>query len=416
MSNILNTLGDTDMEKISQVLGYQKRAYAEIHMDRVRRNLQKIKGILPPNTQVMAIVKANAYGHDDLSIAQLLEDQGVNYFGVSNLHEGRRLRDHGVKGEILVLGYTAPYCLESLLKWNIIPTIVSEDHAKAFSQKAKELQTEKSLKCHLAMDTGMGRLGVRCTHAGELTDAINTIKNLHALPGITLDGIFTHYAVADSLDPADIEYTRGQEKIFAEVIAALENCGIHFNHRHISNSAGTVSYEGQGFTGTLARAGILLYGLSPSPDTPLPFTPEPVMDLKAEVSMVKEVPAGTFVSYGRHWQAKTPRRIATLTIGYADGLSRLLSGKGHVLFPSGKAPIIGSICMDQLMVDVTDIEGVTTGDMAVVLGRAGENAVTADQLAAIYGSIGYEVVCGISRRIPRVILDENTIKDVVCYL
>lgn len=409
---------NVDMKEISKVLGYQKRAYAEIHMDRVRRNLERIRSIIPQKTQIMAIVKANAYGHDDLSIAQLLEEEGVNYFGVSNLHEGRRLRDHGIKGEILVLGYTSPECLESLLEWNIIPTVVSEEHARAFSQRAllNPENNGKKLKCHLAIDTGMGRLGVRCTEDSEIQEAVETVSSLYALPGIILDGLFTHYAAADSLNAGDIEYTRKQQRLFSELLNRLDSRGVEINHRHVSNSAGTVSYEGQGFTGTLARAGILLYGLMPSLDMYLPFTPEPVMDLKAEVSMVKEVPPGTFVSYGRHWKSESARRIATLTIGYADGLSRLLSGKGSVLFEGGKAPIIGSICMDQLMVDVTDIPGVATGDMGVVLGEAGGNSITADQLAHMYGSIGYEVVCGISRRIPRVILDGSIIKDVVCYL
>ena len=383
---------------------YLKRAYAEIHLDRARRNVEKIRTLLKGDTEMMAVVKANAYGHDDATMATFFENIGIKYLAVSNIHEAERLRKFGIKGEILILGYTSPEYVDVLADNNIVNAAISYEHAKSLSDNAK-----KPIRCHVTIDTGMGRIGLREKTAEDCAEQVIQIMKL---PNIMVEGIFTHLSVADSDDESDIDYTKSQRDYIVSVYDCLVEKGIRLKHMHFLNSAGGTYYSDE--RSTLSRFGIMLYGLFPNPELKLPIDIEPVMDLKAEVAHVKMLEKDSYVSYGRTFKAKEDMKVATVTIGYADGYSRLLSSKADILINGKRARIIGRVCMDQLMVDATDID-VNVGDIATIIGRDGNENITADDLAALYGTIGYEIVCGISKRIPRVVIDNGEIINVLEY-
>ena len=387
---------------------FLRRAWAEIHLDRLSDNLTALKTLINENkTQLACVVKANAYGHDDGNIAPFLEASGVRFFAVSNIKEAENLRKNGVTGEILILGHTPPEYAAELSRLDIIQAAVSPEYAERLSEIA--LSSGVRVKIHMAVDTGMGRIGI-CA-ADE--NAADRIANTAKLEGIILDGLFTHYAVADSLDESDIEYTDNQTEMFFDLCERVRKKGTALRHTHCLNSAGGAFRADE--RSTLVRFGIMLYGLTPDRGLTLPVKLSPVMDLKAAVSYVKPVKKGAFISYGRTYCAERDIIVATIPIGYADGYSRSLSGKAYVLINGRKAPVIGRICMDQLMADVTDIPDVREGTEVTLIGRDGNEVITADDLAQLSGTIGYEVVCGISKRIPRVIFRGNEISDVVEY-
>ena len=383
---------------------FLKRAYAEIHLDRARRNIEKISTLLKGNSEMMAVVKANAYGHDDGTMAAFFESVGIKYFAVSNIHEAERLRKFGIKGEILILGYTSPEYVNELADNNIINAAISFEHAKGLSDN-----TTKPIRCHVTIDTGMGRIGLREASPQACGDEVLRIM---ALPNLLVEGIFTHLSVADSNNEDDINYTKNQRAFILSVNDYLIEKGVKLKHVHFLNSAGGTYYSDE--RSTLSRFGIMLYGLYPNAELKLPITLEPVMDLKAEVAHVKKLEKDSYVSYGRTFKAPSDMSAATVTIGYADGYSRLLSSKADVLINGKRARILGKVCMDQIMVDVTGID-VKVGDIATIIGSDGDETITADDLAGIYGTIGYEVVCGISKRIPRVVIDNGEILNVLEY-
>ena len=374
---------------------FLRRAYAEIHLDRARRNIEKIKSLLPEKTKLMAVVKANAYGHDDETMSNLFSSVGIENFAVSNIHEAEKLRSYGIKGDILILGYTSPEYSEELSRFDIINTAVSYDHAKALSENA-----ESPVRIHIKLDTGMGRIGLKNDSPIKTADEIEKIC---ALPNIKVEGMFTHYAVADSDDEDDISYTESQRDFILAVSDELRKRGIEIPAVHFLNSAGGTYYPDE--RSSFARFGVMLYGLMPNFKKSLPFELEPVMELKAEVSYVKEIKAGEYLSYGRTFRAPRDMKVATVTIGYADGYSRLLSNKAEAIVNGKRAKVAGRVCMDQLMLDVTGID-VKAGDIATMFGKDGSEKITADELADIYGTIGYEVVCGISKRVPRIYIRE----------
>ncbi|MBQ8568146.1 MAG: alanine racemase [Oscillospiraceae bacterium] len=385
---------------------YLRRAWAEIHLDRLENNINEIKTLVKnPSTEIAGVVKANAYGHDDRHIAPFLEKHGINFLAVSNIKEAEKLRDCGCKGDILILGYTPPEYADELSDYNIIQTAVSYVHAKGISENAK-----KPVRIHIAVDTGMGRIGL---DAEDITVCADEFEKIASLPNIRAEGAFTHYAVADSYAPDNIEYTKNQTEKFFALSDELKKRGIRPKHFHCLNSAGGTFHFDE--RSTIARFGIMLYGLKPDNMLDMPVKLLPVMDLKAAVSYVKPVKAGSFISYGRTYCAEKDILAATVPIGYADGYSRLLSGKASVIVNGKKAPVIGRVCMDQLMIDVTGIPDVHEGTEVLLFGMSGDIVQTADELAQLYGTIGYEIICGISKRIPRVIMYNGEINDVVEY-
>lgn len=391
---------------------FLKRAWAEIHLERIEANLNAARGLIDPGkTDIACVVKANAYGHDDENIVPFLESLGVRFFAVSNIREAQKLRKCGTKGEILILGYTPPELAGELAENDIIQAAVSEEHAMRLAGEARKAGV--TVKLHAAVDTGMGRIGMRARDEASCEAAARGLWCISREKGVLLDGAFTHYSAADSLSEEDISYTKAQTDFFFRVCSMARERGVALRHTHCLNSAGgAFRYDPRS---TLYRLGIMLYGLSPDISLDMPVKLCPVMDLKAAVSYVKPLPAGEYVSYGRTYRAKDNIIAATIPIGYADGYMRSLSNGGEVLINGKRAPIIGRVCMDQLMADVTGIEDVREGSAVTLIGRDGSECITANELAARCGTIGYEIICGISKRIPRVIYRDGEISGVVEY-
>ena len=374
---------------------YLKRAWAEISLPALKRNIDTIKGLCSEKTEIMAVVKADAYGHGDERICRCLSEEcGIRYFAVSNLDEAISVRGYCPDAEILILGYTPPEYAHEIAQYNIIQGIVSAEYAEALTAKSPD-----RIRCHIKIDTGMDRIGLKYDTPEECAAEIS---RLCQMDGLSVEGIYTHFAVADSDSPDNIAYTDRQEKFILDTFDILTADGIKLPHVHFMNSA-ACCYRNSSRS-TLARAGIIMYGLHPDISLDIPGELSPVMELKAVISHVKTVRAGDCISYGRTFSASHEMKIATVTIGYADGYSRLLSSKGEILVHGKRCKIVGRVCMDQLMIDVTDAQA-EAGDIVTLIGREGNDIITADELASAYGTIGYEVVCGISKRVPRIYIE-----------
>lgn len=363
--------------------------WAEIDLGSIRQNVQAIQQWVGPHVRVMAIVKAEAYGHGAVRVAQAAREAGASWFGVSMPEEGIALRKAGMKEPILVFGPLQPEQVGPVVQHELTATLCSWEGAEAL---AKEISTvRKKVKIHVKLDTGMGRVGVHYTEASRFIQRLQNLQNLE------IEGIYSHFATADE---KDLSYAREQLRRFNQVLDELNTLGITIPIRHIANSAGLMNLPEAHFD--MVRPGIILYGLSPS-DTMVnkPFELKPAFSLKSRITHVKRVPEGTGVSYGQLYHATRETTIATLPIGYADGWSRLLTGKAQALIHGRRFPIVGRICMDQCMVDVGD-EVVQAGDEVTLIGRQGEQEITADEVASMLGTINYEVVCMISDRVPRV--------------
>ncbi len=362
------------------------RTFAEISLDAIEENLKQLKTKLNKDVLTLAIVKADAYGHGAVGVSKAIQDN-VDYFGIAELMEAVELREAGVEKPILVLSYTSPYLYETLIKYELTQTIFNYDDAVELSKSAVKLN--KIARVHIAVDTGMSRIGFFCNG-----DSVEVVKRINDLPNIYIEGIFSHYACADCEDRS---ITDKQLKIFKDFITALENRGIVIPIKHLSNSAGILTCDEQF---DMVRMGIVLYGLYPDDFTKDgSITLKPAMKVVSHVIHVKEVPAGSGVSYGHTYHTKEKTRIATVCIGYADGYSRSLSNIGRVLINGKYAKVIGRVCMDQLMVDVTDLPDVTVGDEVTVLGADGENVITAEELASLTNTINYEIVCQFQKRV-----------------
>ncbi|HEY3315482.1 MAG TPA: alanine racemase [Bacillota bacterium] len=366
--------------------------WAEVDLGAIDHNLRQVARRKSPQAGLMAVVKANAYGHGAVPVAETALAAGANWLGVAILGEAIELRRAGVAAPILILGYTPPDEVGSVLANDVSQAVFSMETARALSREAARLG--RRARVHLKVDTGMSRLGVA---PGQ--DGLAFAKDLAGLPGLDLEGIFTHFAAAD--DP-DQGYTRWQLERFTAFIEDLRALGIEFRIRHAANSAAIINLPEAHLD--LVRLGISLYGYHPSPGGEGGVALRPAMTVKARIGYLKEVPAGTCVSYGRTFVTGRPTVLATLPLGYADGYPRLLSSRGAVIIHGRMAPVVGRVCMDQIMVDVTDIPRVALGDEVIVLGRQGEVGMTADDLAALTGTISYEILCGVSPRVPRVYL------------
>ena len=375
---------------------YLKRAWAEVSLPKLRKNVEIIRSLNSANTEIMAVVKADAYGHGDEHIVRCLAEQcGIKYFAVSNLDEAIAVRKFAPDADILILGYTPPEYAHEIASYNIIQGVVSLEYAQELVKN-----TPAPIRCHIKIDTGMGRIGLKHDTPEECADEIEAMMKIEKLD---VEGIYTHFAVADSDDPDNIAYTDKQEKFITDTYDVLVSRGIKLRHLHFMNSAATCYRNSP--RSTLSRAGIILYGLHPDVSLDIPEGLEPLMELKAVISHVKTVKKGDCISYGRTFTADHEMRIATVTIGYADGYSRLLSSKGEMLVHGKRCKIVGRVCMDQLMIDVSDVPEAKSGDIVTLIGDEGGDRITADDLAQIYGTIGYEVVCGISKRVPRIYID-----------
>lgn len=373
---------------------YFDRVQAEIHLDRAENNLRILRSRLDPgHTRAACVIKADAYGHGDAELMKLYQDMGVDFFAVSNLNEAVKLRQNGCKGDILILGWTGAEYADILAENNIIQAVLSVDYARELSKAA----SDKTVRVHIKLDTGMGRIGLDASDSENCAREIAAICSMH---GLKPEGAFTHFAVADSYEEDKTQYTNYQKELFFNAVDAAAKKGCDLECVHCLNSAGALlHYDNRS---RLARFGIVLYGLKPDTSLELPEGIEPVMDLKSLVSHIKTIHKGQSVSYGRTYIAERDTVIATVPVGYADGYPRLLSNKGYVIINGRKAPITGRVCMDQFMVDVTDIPDVQPGVSVTLIGKEGNETITADDIAELCGTIGYEIVCGISKRVPRV--------------
>lgn len=369
----------------------QRPTWAEISLAALRRNYCNIKRTLTPGAQLMAVVKADAYGHGAIECARALEGAGADWFGVALVEEGAALRDAGITGPIFCLGGFWHGQAEPVVKYDLTPALFRIEQAEELDARARA--AGRVLNYHLKVDTGMGRLGVP---AAEVAAFAGALKRFNC---IRLDGLMTHFADADAESP---DFTRRQIERFDRTLAGLRGQGFDPRVRHLAASAGLHAYPES--HGTLARAGASLYGLTRDvlrPGIP-PLDVRPVMSLHSRIVLLKTVPAGESLGYGRTFITPRESRIATIPIGYADGWRRALSNRGRVLVRGCLAPIVGRVSMDLTIVDVTDVPGAAPGDEVVLLGAQGAHRISAEDLAAEIGTISYEVVTGISARVPRV--------------
>ena len=370
----------------------EKRSWVEVNINQIVQNLEIYKNNLKKDAQIMAVIKADAYGHGDAMVARALSAKGVNCFAVSNIDEAVGLRNAGITGEILILGYSSPIYANTLHFLNLTQAIVSAEYAEALARTGYEI------KCQFAIETGMNRIGIPSYDAKEAARIVNNYSRM-----LCVNGIFTHLCVADSNKKEDIEYTERQLALFKNVADELKE--LHLPYIHCYNSAGGLYHlENNEFNeviGNIVRLGIILYGLKPDVSDSLPDGIKPAMTWKSVVSLVKELEEGETISYGRTYKTTRKSKIATVTTGYADGYNRLLSNKGFVLIKGQKAPIVGRVCMDQTLVDVTDIPDVKMGDTVVLMGTDGKLCYDADDMAKDLNTIGYEIICGISKRVQR---------------
>lgn len=367
------------------------RCYAEVSLHAIKHNISEVKKRLAPGVKLLVVIKADAYGHGAVKVGTFLE-QTADYFAVAALEEGMELREGGIRLPILILGYTSPSQYDRLVKYDITQTIYSLDTAQKLDAEAA--RQERKAKIHIALDTGMTRIGFQVEE-----EEADRIAEISRQPHIHLEGMFTHFSCADQQDKT---YCEMQLEKYERMTEMLRRRGIEVPIRHVCNSAGIMEFDQYRFD--MVRSGIVTYGLYPSEDVQKEnLDLRPALQWKSHVIHVKDVEPGLGVSYGATYITEKPMtRIATVSVGYADGYPRALSSKGRVLIRGQYAPILGRVCMDQMMVDVSDIPGVQVEDVVTLVGEDGRNRITIEEIADPSARFNYEMVCNIGRRVPRV--------------
>lgn len=384
------------------ILSRYLRTFAEIDIDAILHNLNELKKCMDEKTMTCAVVKADGYGHGAVTVAEILSDK-VDFFAVASADEAIELRNSGIKNNILILSYTHSDDYEELISHNVTLTVYNADEANKINEAAKKLG--KTAKVHAAVDTGMTRIGFFPT-----PDAVIAIKKISGLENIKLEGVFSHYACADMTDKS---VSHKQTQTFRNFIKECEHEGVTFKIHHICNSAG-VSEFNEHFD--MVRMGISLYGLYPSDEVDKSkINLIPAMTYKSHIISIKKVDANAGISYGHTYKADKTRKIATVSAGYADGYPRALSNCGKVIVNGKYAPIVGRVCMDMFMIDITDIKADVT-DEVILFGSDGNLTVSAEEIGEKSMSFNYEVICGVSRRIPRVYKKDGKIIKTVNYL
>ena len=375
------------------------RACARIDLDAFRHNVEEIKKKTGENTGLMGVIKTNAYGHGAVVLGRELVALGADWLAVACVDEGIELRNGGISLPILVLGYTSPDQYEDLFRFDITPTVFSMEMARAMDEAARA--AGRTLNIHIKVDTGMGRIGYTVTreNAEEILE-ISRLKHLE------VEGLFTHFACADMAGADYKEITQRQYRRYCQMEQWLLEGGLNIPVKHCANSAGIM--DDPEMHKDMVRAGIILYGLYPSDEMSRESLELwPVMSLESHVTYIKTVEPGDGISYGYTYIAPRKTVVATIPVGYGDGYPRLLSNKGCVLIRGQRAPIIGRVCMDQFMVDISDIDGVCEGDLVTLVGHDGEESISLDELAALTGTISYELACDIGRRVPRLYIKDG---------
>lgn len=379
-------------------MDFIRRTWAEVDMDVLAENLQNIRGKVGDKL-LMGIVKADAYGHGDIAVAKCMEEQGFNWFGVSNIEEAIALRNGGIEKPILILGYTPIAATKYLAQFHLIQTVVSAEFAEALQGEAEKLGV--IVDVHIKLDTGMTRVGFQ-TNDDNFAESKVDILTIGKMKNLQIKGVFTHFAVADAYSDTHKDFTTMQYDRITKMIAEVEAEGLDLGIHHCANSAGIIAYGERHLD--MCRSGIISYGMLPSGECAGMIDIKPIMTWKSSIAMVKKVAIGSEISYGRTYKAETDRLIATVPIGYADGYSRKLSSQGKMLVGGVLVPVVGRVCMDQLMLDVTDVPNVKMGDEVIVMGNEG---FTVDDMAAMLETINYEITCVVGKRVPRIYMKDG---------
>jgi len=372
--------------------------WAEIDLDAIEANLRAIRRQVGERVEIFAVIKANAYGHGAVQVARTLLQAGANRIAVHRAIEGVELRQAGISAPVLIMGYTPPAAAELVARWQLTPSLITPEFARALSGRAEALGVE--VPVHVKVDSGMSRFGLLPAEVSEFVSLLQT------LPGLRLEGVYTHFATADW---SDISHTRQQLQTFQEVLGSLRQAGASVPLAHAANSAAILRLPETHLDAV--RPGIALYGLAPSDQWTPVFPLHPALSLKSRVSRVRDLPAGAGISYGRTYITSRPVRAALVPVGYGDGYHRVLSNQGAVLVRGRRAPILGRVCMDQFVVDVSAIPEVCQDDEVVLVGRQGEAAITADEVAGLIGSINYEVTTALLPRVVRVYLRQGQVVE-----
>lgn len=378
------------------MLQSRSRAWVSVDRNAILHNIEEIHKLIDEPTKIMAVVKANAYGHGDCVVAKLLESRGIDTFAVSSVDEAINLRKVGIQGDILILGYTPECHFHYLVEENLIQNFLSLDYAKKLEDFGKEYHV--LIRGHIKVDTGMGRLGIRYTDDEKNYEKI---KAIYLFDHLEVEGIFSHYSVADELDDVNLAYTNHQTELFEEVLQRLEKDGIPVGKKHIQNSYGVLNFR---MNYDYVRPGLLILGVTSDDSIAIHSNPDfiPALSWKANISYVKKVKKGSSISYGRHYICESDRVIATCSIGYADGVPRNASNCGMEVLVHGKrCKIVGNICMDQMMVDVSEIDDVSEGDVITLVGKENDEQIKIDEWSRCVHTINNDMLCRITSRVPR---------------
>lgn len=371
---------------------YFRPCWVEVHTSALRANFRALRRYVSPSTQVLAVVKADGYGHGLIPVSEVAVQEGAAMLGVSSIEEGLALREAGIRIPILILGSLFPFDhFDVLFEKKLTPTVSSLEAADALDALARRRQ--ERLPVHLKIDSGFGRIGVSSANALEF------ILQVAQRPGLELQGLYTHFASSDT----DPEYTRAQASAFQSVVGPAQEKGIRPPWIHLANSSAILRYPET--HGSMVRPGLAFYGIPPYAGASRDIALGPALSWKTRVIFLKRVKEGSSISYGRSWVARRETRVATLAVGYADGIPRLLSNRGHVLLGGQRAPIIGRVTMDMLMVDATDVTPCHVGDEAVLVGSQGSERIGVEEIAEASETNAYEILCRIATRVPRIYLD-----------
>ncbi len=388
---------------------YLKRTWADISLDNLQYNYKQIRSRLPSECRFLGVVKADAYGHGAVPVSRYLTELGAEYLAVSNIEEAVQLRQGGIRGPILILGYTPPVYAEQLARLGLRQEIHSLEYARQLNDRLKGLN--RRLRIHLKLDTGMSRLGFFAYNCEKTVDELKEISQMEHL---TIEGIFTHFPVADSIDGADENFTRTQFERFMSMLTTLKGVGIEPQIRHCCNSGATIQFPEYALD--MVRPGLATYGVLPCSDLRGMIDLKPVMQLRSTIFQIRDFDPLITVSYGRTYTTLDPTKIAVVGLGYADGLSRSFSGNISFLLHGKRVPQIGRICMDMCMVDISRVPEAKVGDVVTIFGTDGDDRIDVDDMTNRLRTVPYELLCSINKRIPRIYMDGENETEILQYI
>ena len=388
---------------------YLKRTWADISLDNLQHNYKEIRSRLPSDCRFLGVVKADAYGHGAVPVSRYLTELGAEYLAVSNIEEAVQLRQGGIRGPILILGYTPAVYAEQLTRLGLRQEIHSLDYARELNERLKG--SNRRLRIRLKLDTGMSRLGFFAYNCEKTVDELKEVSQMEHL---TIEGIFTHFPVADSIDGADENFTRTQFERFMDMLSTLKGVGIEPQIRHCCNSGATIQFPEYALD--MVRPGLATYGVLPCSDLRGMINLKPVMQLRSTIFQIRDFDPLITVSYGRTYTTMDPTKIAVVGLGYADGLSRSFSGNISFLLHGKRVPQIGRICMDMCMVDISRVPDAKVGDVVTIFGTDGDDRIDVDDMTNRLRTVPYELLCSINKRIPRIYMDGENETEILQYI